>query len=379
MRMPRTTSLLSGINVRARSSRARFDPPETYLDQVSDTYAEVWFPSGGCIWDQMGHCTTCNYGAPMQVEPDRMVKAVEVALTRLAPTTETLWVSAFDTLQQKEVPADVRRRIFALLSDVPAGLVITEAHPASVRADAVAECVQLLAGRRFAVQLGVETMDEFLRYACVNKPFTNKQLAAAVRTLHDNGAEAWANLILGIPFLTGPEAVRNTTASVLAAAEFGFESIALFPNHIKEHTIAYLLAEADRYSPPDLWSLRDVLAGVPDALLDRIHLAWLELKPHPGAPAVVHEPSRAATQLLRDRLERFNMNRDRSALAQALAMPAPARHPDTTDQDGEDLVGRLLGQYEWLADHHGAPDWWQHNAEHVRAELETGRAESTLV
>jgi len=379
MRMPRTTSLLSGINTKTRADRSRFEPPETYFEQVTDTYAEVWFPTGGCIWDQMGHCTTCNYGAPMPVEPDRMVRAVEVALSNLAPTTETLWISAFDTLQQKEVPAEARRRIFGLLSEVPAGTIITETHPASVRADTVAECVRLLDGRQLGVQLGVETMDEFLRYACVNKPFSNRQLSTAVRTLHDNGAEAWANLILGVPFLTTPEAVRNTTASVRAAAAFDFDNIVLFPNHVKEHTIAFLLAEAERYSPPDLWSMRDVLAGVPDDVLDKVHLAWVELKPHPGAAVVVHEPSRAATERLRDRLERFNLHRDRSALVEALAIPAPEDHIDGTGPDGDDLVCRLLGQYEWLADHHGTPDWWQRNAAQVRAELEAGRAESTLV
>lgn len=372
MRMPRTTALLSDISLRARAGRTRFDPPEAYFEQVTASYAEVWFPTGGCIWDSFGHCTTCNYGAPVPVDADRMVHAVEVALEHLLPTTETLWISAFDTLQQREVPASARRRIFSLLSDVPAATIITETHPASVRASTVAECVELLGERRFGVQLGVETMDEFLRYSCVNKPFSNRQLGRAVRTLHDNGAEAWGNLIVGLPFLNGVEVVQTSARSVRAALQFGFDNVVLFPNHVKEHTIAYLLAEADRYTPPNLWSVRDVLAQVPRELIDRVHLAWMELKPHPGAAAVHHEPTRLATERLRELLEAFNLHRDRAALTAACTLHSP--HPVPLSNDG-DLVDRLLTQYEWLSENYGKHGWWQENRMHIKVELDSGRRE----
>jgi radical SAM enzyme (TIGR01210 family) len=377
MRLPQTTSLLSGINMSARSGRERFTPPETYFEQVTDTYAEVWFPTGGCIWDAIGHCTTCNYGAPAPVAPDSMVHAVEVAVAALAPTTETLWVSAFDTLQNREVPADARRRIFEVLARSPARTVITETHPASVRSERVAECVELLDGRQFAVQLGVETMAEFVRYTCVNKPFSQSQLARAVRTLHDHGAEAWANLIVGIPFLTHDEVVEGTARSVRDAVRFGFDNVVLFPNHVKEYTIAYLLADAGRYHPPNLWDMRDVLARVPDDMVGKVHMAWVELKPHPGAAAVFHEPTRQATERLRAHLEAFNLHRDRDALTAALALDRP--DPVADDSAEPDLVPRLLGHYRWLADHHGTAGWWTDHGAEIEAELTAANRESGAV
>ncbi len=375
MRLPLTTSLLTGINNRVRAGRKRFVPPDSYFEQVTETYAEVWFPTGGCMWDAIGHCTTCNYGAPVPVEADTMVRAVEIALAELAPSTETLWVSAFDTLQEREVPAAARRRIFQLLSQVPARTIVTETHPASVRADSLAECVAALDGRQLGIQLGVETMDEFIRYTCVNKPFSNNQLSRAVRTIHEQGAHAWCNLIVGIPFLSRSEVVQGTVESICAAASMGFDNVVLFPNHVKEHTIAFLLAEDGRYSPPDLWDMRDVLAGVPAEVIDRVHLAWLDLKPHPGAANVVHEPSQVALERLRGLLDAFNLHRDRAALEEALALPGPARPAD--DGDIPDLVTRLASHYQWLADNHGEPGWWQANGDAVQDELQAGYRESS--
>lgn len=370
MRLPLTGRLLSSLGRKARASRAAFAPPESYYNQVSDDYAEVWFPSGGCIWDRLGHCTTCNYGAPQNVSDDAMVRAVEVALRGLEPSTETLWVSAFDTLQRREVPAHVRRRIFTMLGSSPARTILTETHPASVSEGAVAECVELLAGRKLAFQLGVETMDEFVRYACVNKPFTNERLERAVESIRSAGAEAWANLIVGIPFLDRAEAVRGTATSIEDAFAVGFESVVLFPNHVKEHTVAYTLAVAGRYTPPDLWVIRDVLSATSRELLPRVHLAWLDLKPHPGAPVVTNEPDQRATEELRQHLDRFNMDRDLDALDAAFTMEGPAEAVPV----GLEIVGRLLTEYGWLAAAFDENVWWAEHAGGVAKELSLAAA-----
>ena len=367
MRTPCTTRLLTSLNRKARADRKPFEQPDSYYHQVTDTYAEVWFPTSGCIWDKLGHCTTCNYGSPVPVDIATTVRAVEIALQNLAPTTELLWISAFDSLQEREVPAAARRRIFELVGRSRVRTVVTETHPASVRAESVAEIVEALGDRTFGVELGAETMDEFVRYACLNKPFSNTQLARAVSTVHEQGARAWCNLIVGIPFLTRNQVITGSIQSVRDAFALGFDEVVLFPNHVKEHTLAFWLARADRYTPPDLWYLRDVLAGLPTELLGHVHLAWLDLKPHPGAADVAFEPSQAAAGRLRAVLDRFNTGRDPSVLTEAFALTEPARH-EAADEE-EDLVARLGSDFAWLAQTYGERDWWQTNGPAVMAEL----------
>lgn len=368
-------TLLSLTALQAREKRKRFQPPASFFQQTTPGYAEIWFPTGGCPWDALGHCTTCNYGAPDTVAPDQMVRAVEAALAEIGPETELLWVSAFDTLHSREVPPEARREIFRLLGSSPARTVITEAHPASVKADAVAECVKLLNGRRLVIQLGVETMDEFVRFACVNKPFTNARLQRAVDTIRDAGAETWANLLVGIPFLSRAEVVAGAAESIDRALETGFGAVVLFPNHVKEHTITQTLAEARRYEPPDLWVLRDVLDRVPEELYPRVHFAWLELKDHPGAADVPLRPVENETQELLRLLERFNMDRDLEALSEALALEHPGRPSAVgTEDPGE----RLTDHYRWLAERYAGAEWWQRHEQEVSEEIATGLAGSSL-
>lgn len=375
MKMPKTTGLLSSIAVHTRSARPRFSPPESYFTQVTPTYAEIWFPTGGCFWDSIGHCTMCNYGAPGEVEPDAMVRAVQVAAAQIAPTTETLWVSAFNSLQDREVPGDARQRIFDIIASTPAKMVVTETHPASVRAPVLTACLEQLGGRSLGVELGVETMDEFVRYACVNKPYTNSLLERAVTTIHSTGAYAWANLIVGIPFLDLDEAVADTVRSVRAADDIGFDRIMLFPNHIKRHTVAELLALAGMYTAPDLWHVRDVLAQLPDDVIGKVYLAWVDVKPHPGAPEIINAPDPEQTARLHSLLMEFNWGRDVSVLRQALELPRPQRAASTAEAG---FVGRLMAKYQWLCDHHGEPGWWQTHADEVRHELESGYTSSLL-
>jgi uncharacterized Fe-S cluster-containing MiaB family protein len=304
-----------------------------------------------------------------------MVRAVEIAVAQLAPTTETLWVSAFDTLWDGEVPPEARRRIFEILATTPAKTIITECHPNSVRPAAVAECVKQLEGHVFGLELGVETMDEFTRYASVNKPFSNELLERSVRCIRELGALPWANLIVGLPFLDTQEVVEGAAWSIGEALRLGFGRVVLFPNHVKEYTVAHLLAAANRYSPPDLWVMRDVIARVPADTMHNIYFAWLDPRPHPGAPRVVYEPDASSTVDLRHALECFNRSRDYVAIQKALALPWS--RPRTTDKRLP-LVDRLLSQYRWLSEDHGEAGWWARHGEEVRAEVELGYSSSYM-
>jgi radical SAM enzyme (TIGR01210 family) len=373
--MPVITHLLSDAARAERSTRRSFVPPAKHFTQVTESYAEIWFPSLGCPWDALGHCTTCNYGAPKAVHPDAMVGAVEFAVASLAPSTEVIWVSAFDTLHDEDVPVEARERIFSLLASTPANTIITEAHPASVRPDRLSRVIALPDGKTLGVELGVETMDEFVRYACLNKPFTNARLARAVAAIQGAGAEAWANLLVGIPFLSRTEVVEDSVYSAVSAVELGLDQLVLFPNHVKKFTVAEALAVAGRYDPPDLWVVRDVLAQLPRSILERTHLAWMEVKNHPGAPEVRFGASSADTTNLLRLLSGFNMERDTTALDEALQLPNSAP-PSLTSEHA--LVDRMLEHFEWLAVRFEGRDWWTLHGVELKAELEAGFETSHL-
>ena len=287
----------------------------------------------------------------------------------MAPTTETVWVSAFNTLYEREVPPTARRPIFEVLASTGATRVITETHPATVRASIISEVATILKGATLGVQFGVETMDQFVRYACMNKPFNNAVLGRAVRTIHDAGAEVYANLLVGIPFLSERDVIDDIAWSVQSCLEIGCDYVVLFPNYVKDHTLAELLLAGGRYAPPDVWTLRDVLGSVPRVLWPALHIGWLDVKDHPGAARVLNERDVATSAELTALLRQFDHGRDLAALDRALSLHSP-REEVSQDTDTP-LPDRVLDHYEWLANHHMPPLWWNRYGDAVSSEIRT--------
>jgi radical SAM enzyme (TIGR01210 family) len=303
-----------------------------------------------------------------------MYAAVESALGRLAPTTEMIWISAFNTLFEREVPAPTRKKIFTALARTQVKVVVTETHPASVRKEIIRECVEILDGRTFGVELGVETADEFARYACLNKPFSNKILKRAIDNVHAGGGVVYSNLLVGLPFLSEEEVIFDIARSVEDAVAMGALNVVLFPNHVKDHTVASLLAQAGRYDPPDLWTLQAIVQKVPQRLWPQVHFGWLDLKEHPGAARVTHEPDRANAESLHALLVEFNEKRDISALGKAVnitpdravGVPAEMALPD-----------RILEGYRWLA-LKKLPGWWEEFGAVAEEEIRSSFSDSVL-
>jgi radical SAM enzyme (TIGR01210 family) len=354
MRLAHATQLLSKVNIQARRGRIPKALPPKYYTQLTPKYAEVWFPTAGCTWDSVGHCTTCNYGIAGPVPQEQMYSAVASALRELEPTTETVWVSAFNTLFDKEVPASARREIFGAIARTGVTTVVTETHPASVRKDVVREVTGLLDGRTFAVELGVETTDEFVRYACLNKPFGNELLKRAIDEIHEGGAIVHANILAGIPFLSEEEVIRDISRSVENAFAMGSQHAVLFPNHVKDHTVASLLAHAGRYEPPDLWTLQAIVQNVPRPLWAHMHFGWLDLKDHPGAARVTHQPDRTQSERLYRLLTAFSNDHDIGALATAVQLTPPRAVAEPAETP---LPDRIVDGYRWLAGNY-LPGWW---------------------
>jgi radical SAM enzyme (TIGR01210 family) len=366
MRLVHATRLLSKVAIWTRRERVPKVLPPTYFTQVTPRYAEIWFPTSGCTWDSIGHCTTCNYGIAGPVPEKQMYSAVASSLEQLEPTTEMVWVSAFNTLFEREVPAGARRAIFQAIARTNVRVVVTETHPASVRKEIIRECTAMLDGRTFGVELGAETTDEFVRYACLNKPFGNELLRRAIAAVHDGGGIVYTNLLAGLPFLSEAEVIQDMSRSIVDAVEIGCQEVVLFPNHVKDHTVASLLAGAGRYEPPDLWTMQAIIRSTPRELWPRVNFGWLDLKDHPGAARVTNEPDRTGAEELHRLLVTFNNERDLDAVADAVRLPAPRIVGGASETP---LPDRIIDGYRWLADSYLGAGWWEEFGQATASEV----------
>ncbi len=364
---------LNRVARRLRKGQPPFDPPKVSFEQRGNTYAEIWFPTNGCRWNKQGYCTTCNFGQPTKVAPAQMVEAVRLALDALSESMpETLCVTSFNMLDETEVPANIRREIFGMLGKTSARRILTESHPDSVRGPAVRECVDLLNGRAFGIEMGIESMNDFVRRCCINKNFTRNRIQEVVHTCHDSGATALANVLLGAPFLSHAESVDDTCQSIVLGADMGIDEFVLFPNHVKPYTVVEWLHRHGLYRPPSLWQLVAVLAGIEPELRNRVNLAWVSSKDHPGAgtglaPSIEGPDPELVVETLLD----YDNSRDAGVLQwlfdRAKSMQSTIEHLQTPAElralpervvHGYEQIGRaVLGNTWW--DSHGTAvtDW----------------------
>jgi archaeosine synthase beta-subunit len=304
----------------------------------------------------------CNYGHPKRVPADRMLAAVEKAISSLPFSPTTLWVSAYNMFDEREVPETARRSIFKLLAQTSATTVITETHPDSVSEMLVKESVELLGGKELGIEIGIESTNPFVRNWCINKDFNQEQMRDCVRRIHAGGALCYANLLLGAPFLSPSEAVNDAIRSVVDSIAFGVDYCVILPNHIKPHTLVRWLHQRGLYEPPSLWALVEVLQRLEPNLVSRVFTSWVDSEDAPGKsdeeipPRFEDEdPSEPLSQL-----KKFNAVQDMEALQRLFEYDSKGRTSwrKAAHDSAQSLIDHVETVFPLIGTELLGTDWW---------------------
>lgn len=370
--MPRAPDeqFLNLIGQRLRRGRDRFKPPVWSVYENDFGFAEIWIPSNGCRWDFQGQCTMCNYGFPQKVLPEHSIEAVERGLAQLSKPPEVLWVGAFNMFDDREVPREVRRAIFELLAQSGADTIITETHSCTISYTAVRECVEILDNQTFGIEVGIESMNDFVRRWCINKDISKSQIVAAVRDVHKAGGVFYANLLLGAPFLSELEAIEDVITSIRECDALGIDYFVIFPNHVKAHTVVQWLYDHDEYTPPSLWALVEVLRRIDGDtdLLPRLLHAWIAPVDHPGAVDGVAPEAGSETAQVITHLTNYQANQSRESLGWLFDHRSHERdqwQADLFNGQKEPLVERLEKIFPKVGRAVLGNAWWELHGERV--------------
>ncbi len=359
------------VNRRIRQDIVPFAPPAAWHQLLGSDFGEIWFPSHGCPWSVIGTCSMCNYGVPLPPTDDQMVGAVALALASFERLPSTLWVSSFDVLDPRDVPVEVRRKIYRLLSRTPAQTIISESHPARVRFADVKECVDLLEGKTFGLELGIETMDDFVRNWCLHKNFLTRHVRRAIDSTRAAGAEVYANLFVGAPFLTTAEWIDDAVDSTQAVLDAGADSVVLLPCHVKRGTLCDWLYQRGLYRPPSLWTVVEILMRVEPRYWPRIKLSWIMTKEHPGHPQLIspfdeHETSGS----LLDALSKFDQSADGTVFQPLLISPEYIRWSAEMNSPMPDTIPDRIAKYlPVIGKNIMGDEWWNSNEKSINENL----------
>jgi radical SAM enzyme (TIGR01210 family) len=174
-------------------------------------------------------------------------------------------------LNPDELPADARRAILqAIAGNDDIERVIIESRPEFIVPEVLAEVASILRGKTVELGVGLETHDETIRTAILNKGVAND----AFRGLKGKVA-AHANLrllfyvLVKPPLLSEGYALRDAVETVSYAFSIGADIVSLEPVSVQSFTLVDLLWRAGSFRPPWIWTVLEVVRQTfrPDRLI----------------------------------------------------------------------------------------------------------------
>ena len=236
---------------------------------------EVWFMTEGCAYDREGGCTMCNYGKGHNVAVETILTQLADAILSLPKADYNLVVNPSGSfLDEREVSNALRDGIYKLLDNVTFESLTVESRADVLQTDMLNVLRVRYPEKRVSVEIGVETLNPWLLRNSVNKGVTLTQIIEAVHIVHEAGLLSIANIGLGLPFVNERTNIAYASASVVMAIKMGFDSVILFPYHVKPGTLLETLYSNGSYQCVSLWALVDALSTLPKELLPRVNISW---------------------------------------------------------------------------------------------------------
>jgi radical SAM enzyme (TIGR01210 family) len=375
---------LSRVALRLRHGRPAFpsDRLTTIHHEVvgGRPFVRLWFLTEGCTHDRRGHCTMCNYGIGTPVRWDAVVDAVAEDLAVLDGANGTLLLSPSGSMfDEREVPADIRRELFALAARSSFEQVLCESRPESLTEAVVAETTSILPGKQFALEMGLESSDPWVLRWCVNKGLELATLRDALVMAARHGVPTTLNVCVGTAFLTVRESIEDALAAVRWGLGAGASDIVLFPLLVRDWTVLAHLHRQGLYEPPSLWSLVDVLGQLGPDLAPKVSIAWYRdySEADGGAPASMAVRARPGTcprceDAVLGSLDAYRDSQDFAEVAALVGIHCACRIAwldERAEVPSDPLEQRVGAQYAALGRELLGEAWWERHGVRVLGEI----------
>lgn len=236
---------------------------------------EVWFMTKGCEYDRTGGCVMCNYGKGHNVSSEAVLRRLKNSFKELPEENYNLVVNPSGSfLDENEVRRELRQGIYGLLDNISFESLTVESRADIVTPPLLKELRERYPKKRVSVEIGVETMNPWLLRNAVNKGTTVEKIKKAVDMVHDAGLLCVANIGLGLPFINERISINTACQSVIRALDIGFDSVILFPYHVKPGTLLDIMYANGKYKCVSLWAIATVLKALPAEAVPHTNISW---------------------------------------------------------------------------------------------------------
>ncbi|MGH3870055.1 MAG: radical SAM protein [Pseudonocardiaceae bacterium] len=237
---------------------------------------KVIIMSGGC---SVPTCTMCpftnenNYGIDGGASDESLLGQVRSTLVRTEdePTYDVLSLyNDGSFFASREIPRDVQVEIARLVAKAGVRRLVVESLPQFITEPVLRPFVEALGEVRLEIGIGLQSADVLVRETLVNTRISRISFERALKVMAGLEVDSKIYLLVKPPFLTDGEAVTDVVESVDYLTGLGVQGMTLCPTRVSRNTVAWELWQAGQYTPPNLWTVVEVIRRVHGRLAVRV-------------------------------------------------------------------------------------------------------------
>jgi radical SAM enzyme (TIGR01210 family) len=275
------SNFLDLIGSKLRADRPNIPNTHNYTIKQYGDIIHFWFRTQGCRYTKNGYggCLMCDYSGSSQASITELISYVEKGLDEIENMPSLLLINSSGSFfDSKEVPNDVRVAIYHKLSQYQNLEIILETLLETISENKLIKIRDILTTQIIDIEFGLESMNPlYLKYA-INKKINLNNLYSKINLIHKYNMNSVANVLIGIPFLSEKEIIKNSVETIHKIFNLGISYVVIFPINIKPYTTLYWLYKNDLYKLVSLWSYIEVLNQIDKKYLSKIELSWYQSK-----------------------------------------------------------------------------------------------------
>jgi len=267
------------VNASRKIKKNRPALPVEQICQVFHTIdlLEIGFLSKQCCKDAAGSCMMCDYGFTRSTHTNDMyIKEMRKILSEFKNGFNRLLLCTNGSfMDEYQIPEDLFCLILSEVNNHDIPEIEIETHYSNVTKKKLQLIRQLLKGKKVIIELGLETINPVYQEYIIMKHIDLTEFDKTISMIKNFGFEVEVNIMLGIPFLSEKNQLKDTLETIKWVLDRNCRAI-VFPMNIKPFTLLSHMYEANHYTQISHWLVILLLDSIPAEYLNHITLAWYE-------------------------------------------------------------------------------------------------------
>lgn len=252
-----------------------------WTDTDTHKFAQIWVKTKGCKYSCCtGGCTMCDYWTSSEEKDGSVPEYLEQALSELKAEPEIMLINTCGSvLDDWEISASVREKIFRRLAEFKHTEFILETHLDTVTEEKMRQCREIFQKHNLQIEFGFETLNWWVQKYCINKMISEPQMKEKLNILRKYNIVPVFNILVGSPFLTLRKMYEDAMHTINWVIKEQNSNCVIFPVNIKEWTLVEKMSRMGLYQQPSLWLLVEVLTHLDPDILNRVEISWYKSRP----------------------------------------------------------------------------------------------------